>query len=119
LFVKLKKEDPNFLDKAILMEGDCALPNLGLSEQSRQTLLNEVNCLFHRATNLRFNKKIPTAMYIVVRATIDILMLSKNMENLKIHTCLPNRVAEEIEEGRSDVVIVVAAVYDNTADGTQ
>ncbi|KAF2904103.1 hypothetical protein ILUMI_02072 [Ignelater luminosus] len=66
LFGELKKEDPNFLNKAILME-----------------VLNEVNCVFHRAANLRFNEKIPTATYINVRATIDILMLSKNRENLK------------------------------------
>ncbi|KAF2881904.1 hypothetical protein ILUMI_24285 [Ignelater luminosus] len=106
LFGEVKKEHPNFLDNVILMEGDCALPNLGLSEQSRQTLLNEVNCVFHCAANLRFKEKIRTAAYINVRATKDILMLSKNMENLKsfvyistaYSTCSKQEIGEEFYE---------------------
>lgn len=38
----MKKEEPNYLEKISAVVGDCALPNLGIGEQYREILKNEV-----------------------------------------------------------------------------
>lgn len=38
----MKKEQPNYLEKISAVIGDCTLPNLGIGEQYREILKNEV-----------------------------------------------------------------------------
>lgn len=38
----MKKEQPKFLEKISTVVGDCSLPNLGMTEQYREILKNEV-----------------------------------------------------------------------------
>lgn len=66
------------------MEGDCNLPYLGLSERDQQIILNEVHCVFHCAAIVRFDEKLRAYAYANVRATRDLLLLGKNMKNLKV-----------------------------------
>lgn len=43
VFDILKKSNPKFKHKVIAVAGDCALPNLGLSEQDTKILMEEVS----------------------------------------------------------------------------
>jgi len=38
----MKKEQPNYLEKITAVIGDCCLPNLGIQEQYRNIMKNEV-----------------------------------------------------------------------------
>lgn len=42
VFDRLKKENPKFRHKVFAIAGDCALPKLGISEQDRKLLIDEV-----------------------------------------------------------------------------
>ncbi|KAF2881898.1 hypothetical protein ILUMI_24279 [Ignelater luminosus] len=102
LWERLRKEQPNFIEKIVLVNGDCTLSNLGLSDEDRQKLINEVNCVFHCAATVRFDEKIRSATHINIRATRDILLLSKEIKNLKsfvyVSTAFSNCIRKEINE---------------------
>ncbi|XP_060533075.1 fatty acyl-CoA reductase wat-like [Cylas formicarius] len=83
LFSRLKKECPKFRHKVIGIEGDCALPELGLDMQDKRLLVDEISVIFHVAATVRFDEKLKTAAAINVRSVRDLLKLSKEMVNLK------------------------------------
>ncbi|XP_031358416.1 fatty acyl-CoA reductase wat-like [Photinus pyralis] len=106
IFDQLKKEQPDFLSKVVLIHGDCVQPNLGLSEDDRIMLRAKVNCVLHFAATVRFDQTIRTATYINVRATRDLLRLATEMPNLKSFVymstayshCVRSSIGEEFYE---------------------
>jgi len=44
------------------MNGDVSLPNLGLTDQERELLINEVHVVFHFAATLRLEGKLKDAI---------------------------------------------------------
>lgn len=50
IFDRLKKEFPKFRHKVVGIGGDCSLPDLGISQQDRQVLINEVCVLLNLMT---------------------------------------------------------------------
>ncbi|CAG9834005.1 unnamed protein product, partial [Diabrotica balteata] len=83
LFDKIKVACPKFMHKIIGVAGDCSLPDLGLSIQDRNTLMKEINIVFHAAATVRFDEKMKTAVAINVRATEELLKLAQQMPKLK------------------------------------
>ena len=55
LFDFAKNKIPNFREKICLVDGDLALPNLGLSEQDKKMLIDNVNIVFNSAASIKFN----------------------------------------------------------------
>ncbi|XP_025415733.1 fatty acyl-CoA reductase wat-like [Sipha flava] len=84
LFKRLKYEVPKYYHKVSGVAGDCSLPGLGLSVSSRNTLINEVNIIFHGAATVRFDEHIRVAMNINVSGTRELLNLAKKIRNLKV-----------------------------------
>lgn len=84
LFSTLKKEQPEFQNRLVAIEGDCSLPNLGISKTDRNRLIREVSIVFHVAATVRFDEKIKTAAAINVRSLKDMIYLSKEMPKLKV-----------------------------------
>ncbi|KAJ8961617.1 hypothetical protein NQ314_005907 [Rhamnusium bicolor] len=92
VFERLRNEYPDFREKLVIIEGNCALPDLGLC----------VNIVFHVAATVRFDEKIKTAVAINIRATRDLLTLAHQMPKLKsfihVSTLYSNCDKEVIEE---------------------
>jgi len=84
LFKRLKHEVPKYYHKVSGVAGDCSLPGLGLSVSSRNTLINEVNIIFHGAATVRFDEHIRVAMNINVSGTRELLNLARKITNLKV-----------------------------------
>lgn len=82
IFERLRTERPGFQLKVYPLEGDCAKPRLGLSDDSVQTL-KEVNVIFHVAATVRFDEKIRTATAINVQSSIDLTDIARTMPDLK------------------------------------
>ncbi|KAJ8982207.1 hypothetical protein NQ317_013509, partial [Molorchus minor] len=90
--------------KVVAIEGDCEGPNLGISGEDRDTLIKEVDMVFHVAATVRFDEKLKTAICINVRAVRDLLRLARQMPRLKsfVHVstiycnCTRDVIAEEI-----------------------
>lgn len=66
------------------MAGDCSLPDLGLSDNNQNTIINEVNIIFHGAATVRFDEHIRVAMNINVSGTKELLNLARKITNLKV-----------------------------------
>ena len=47
------------LNKFVAVNGDCSQPDMGLSEEDKQTLVNEVNIVFHCAASVKFDAPVP------------------------------------------------------------
>lgn len=48
--------NPDLKKKIVAIEGDLGLKSLGISEQDRQTLIDNVNIVFHSAATVRFDE---------------------------------------------------------------
>lgn len=75
---------PKYYHKVSGVAGDCSLPGLGLSVSSRNTLINEVNIIFHGAATVRFDEHIRVAVNINVSGTRELLNLARKINNLKV-----------------------------------
>lgn len=84
IFDGLKRKKPNFQSKVSLVSGDCVLPDLGLDEEIKKKLIDEVDVVFHCAATVRFDQHIKTAAYINVRAVRDLINMAKQMKKLKV-----------------------------------
>ncbi|KAJ8938037.1 hypothetical protein NQ318_003341 [Aromia moschata] len=102
LFQRLRNQMPDFRKKVIGIEGDCTLPDLGLSDINKQLLIKNVDIVFHVAATVRFDEKLKTAVLINVRATRDVLWLARQMTRLKcfmhVSTIYCNCLYDVIEE---------------------
>jgi len=84
LFKRLKHEVPKYHHKVSGVAGDCSLPGLGLSVSSRETLINEVNVIFHGAATVRFDEHIRVAVNINLQGTRELLNIARKITNLKV-----------------------------------
>ncbi|KAK9884343.1 hypothetical protein WA026_005293 [Henosepilachna vigintioctopunctata] len=102
IFEELKRVCPKFRHKIIGIEGDCCLPDLGLSDQDRQTLISKVDIIFHVAATVRFDEKIKLAVAINVKAPMYLVRMAQQIKNLKafmhVSTAYTNCVQNFIEE---------------------
>ncbi|XP_050422291.1 fatty acyl-CoA reductase wat-like [Adelges cooleyi] len=83
VFEVMKKETPDYLEKVTAVIGDCVQPNLGLSEQDRVMLQNEVNIVIHSAATVRFDEHMKRAVKINIVALQDLLKISHEIKCLK------------------------------------
>ncbi|KAL6420855.1 hypothetical protein ACFW04_014381 [Cataglyphis niger] len=83
LFQRIQTEKPQVLKKVIPFNGDICLDNLGLTDEQREHLINEVNVVFHCAATLRLEAKLKDAVEINLIGTKRILNLTKEMKHLK------------------------------------
>lgn len=82
-FKPLREQNPNFASKVSLMNGNLTEPDLGLSDESKRTIIEEVNTIFHVAATVRFDQHLKSATYINVRSVRDLVRIAKEMKRLK------------------------------------
>lgn len=83
VYDRLKREQPNFLNKVVLIEGDASLEDFGLSLESKEILTN-TNIIFHAAANVRFDETLRSTANTNVKAIKYILLFAKQLQNLKV-----------------------------------
>ncbi|KAI8433245.1 hypothetical protein MSG28_015321 [Choristoneura fumiferana] len=71
------------MSKIGVIEGDVGQLGLGIGEKDRQTLIDEVEVIFHGAATLRFNEPLREAVYINVRGTREMMLLARVCTKLK------------------------------------
>ena len=72
------------MSKIMPVEGDIALPNLGLSEANRHLLFDKVSLVFNAAATIRFNEEVRTAVQLNVRGPQQLLHICCQMQNLAV-----------------------------------
>lgn len=84
MFERLRKENPGALRKIIAIEGDLTAKNLGLTDEQRKRLIDEVDVVINGAASLRLEAGMKAAIESNTLGTLRVLELSKQMKNLKV-----------------------------------
>ncbi|XP_077995088.1 fatty acyl-CoA reductase 1-like [Glandiceps talaboti] len=88
LFDKVREENPNGLERIIAVKSDMLEPGLGLSDEDREMLQQEVGVVFHVAATVRFDEKMKLSYQLNVKGLLELLAICRNMNKLKafVHT---------------------------------
>lgn len=85
LFDKVKKlKGPKVFNKVVAIAGDVTSPDLALSPEDRQLLIDEVQFIYHCAATIRFDEPLRNAVLLNVRGVKLMLELAKQMKKLEI-----------------------------------
>lgn len=84
VFEQLRAKVPKFRHKIVAIDGDCSLAGLGLKITDRQTLISNVDIVFHAAATVRFDEKLRLAVNINVHGTRELLDLCTHMKHLQV-----------------------------------
>nr|XP_032525578.1 fatty acyl-CoA reductase wat-like [Danaus plexippus plexippus] len=102
LYDKLRKERPDFIQKIQVVDGDVSKIGLGINDEDRKNIINEVEYIFHGAATVRFDEALKTAVLINVRGTREMLVLARACTKLRalvhISTAYSNCPLKEIDE---------------------
>ncbi|XP_076672854.1 fatty acyl-CoA reductase wat-like isoform X1 [Andrena cerasifolii] len=101
VYDRLRREQPNFLNKLIMVDGDAMQEDYGLSPETKTMLMN-TNIIFHAAATVRFDEKMRLAVSINVKSTRYLLLFAKQMPHLKafvhVSTAFSNCIHKNIDE---------------------
>jgi len=67
------------------------MPGLGLTEQDRIKLIENVNVVFHCAATVRFDENLKIATAINIRGTVEIIKMCRKMPQLKVSKLIIDR----------------------------
>ncbi|KAF2904770.1 hypothetical protein ILUMI_01406 [Ignelater luminosus] len=102
VFNKLREENPEFLKKVHVVEGDCSRLGFGLNQSSRTLLIDKINIVFHCAATLNMDAKMKDAVDTNVQGLSELLDLCHEMRYLKsmvvVSTAYSNCTQSIIEE---------------------
>ncbi|XP_025424317.1 fatty acyl-CoA reductase wat-like [Sipha flava] len=97
-----KDINSTYLKKISAFSGDCSHADLGLSIENLNTLVKEVNVIFHSAATVRFDERLDIAIGINVIGAREIVKLAHKMENLEsylhVSTAFSNCHKKHIDE---------------------
>lgn len=110
LFQSLRNEKPQVFKKLIPVHGDVCSPNLGISAEKYELLLNEVQILFHFAATLRLEAKLKDAIEMNTTGTKRVLELAKEMKQLQAFVHLSTAFCHVDQEELGE------RIYDATDD---
>ncbi|XP_027845565.2 fatty acyl-CoA reductase wat-like [Aphis gossypii] len=83
LFSRLREEQPDFIEKVLLITGDCEEPNLGLSVADEEFMVANMDIVIHCAATINLNGPLKHTSFINVRSTKDLLFIARRMHRLK------------------------------------
>ncbi|XP_055944747.1 fatty acyl-CoA reductase 1-like isoform X2 [Argiope bruennichi] len=84
IFEKIKEENRELLDKVHLIPGDASLPNLGMSEEDEQLLIEDASIVFHCAAIIHFTKPLEFTLLHNVLSLNSIIELCRKMRKLEV-----------------------------------
>ncbi|XP_045529369.1 fatty acyl-CoA reductase wat-like [Pieris brassicae] len=102
LYKTLHKDQPDFIKKVEILEGEMDSENLGLTDRDWLTVCDKVNFILHGAATVRFDEALSKAVRINTRGTKEMLTLARCCKYLKafvyISTAYCNLPHQPIEE---------------------
>ncbi|KAB0350307.1 hypothetical protein FD754_015164 [Muntiacus muntjak] len=84
LFDRLRDENPDFREKIIAINSELTQPELALSEEDKEVIIDSTNIIFHCAATVRFNENLRDAVQLNVIATQQLILLAQQMKNLEV-----------------------------------
>ncbi|XP_014285877.1 putative fatty acyl-CoA reductase CG5065 [Halyomorpha halys] len=84
LFEKLRSEKPEAFKKVVLIPGNINEEDMGISDEHRKLLQENVTIIYHVAALIQFTDSIRDALIQNTRGTLGMLELGKTIKNLKV-----------------------------------
>lgn len=78
------ENDPDIVKKIRLIKGDVMEDKLGMSNNDREHLIENIDVIFHCAANVRFDQPLRPMIQMNVLGTLKVLELAGKMLNLKV-----------------------------------
>ncbi|XP_041447191.1 uncharacterized protein LOC399063 isoform X1 [Xenopus laevis] len=102
LFDRLRDEQPDCAQKVIAISSELTQPELDMSKEDQDTLIDCIDIVFHCAATVRFNESLRDAMQLNVIATRQLIYLAQKMKKLEVFihvsTAYANCNRKQIEE---------------------
>ncbi|XP_003402802.1 putative fatty acyl-CoA reductase CG5065 [Bombus terrestris] len=102
IFDDIKSKHPSALSRVYPMKGDVNLPDLGLSREDRNLLVEKVNIVFHAAATVRFNEPLHVAVNVNTKGTARVIDLWNELKHpisfVHVSTAFSNANLHEIGE---------------------
>ncbi|XP_068986763.1 putative fatty acyl-CoA reductase CG5065 isoform X1 [Bombus flavifrons] len=102
IYDDIKAKHPSVLSKVYPLQGDVSLPDLGLSREDRNLLLEKVNIVFHAAATVIFNEPLHVAVNVNTKGTARVIELWNELKHpisfVHVSTAFSNANLHEIEE---------------------
>ncbi|XP_049317469.1 putative fatty acyl-CoA reductase CG5065 isoform X2 [Bactrocera dorsalis] len=121
LFARLRREQPQNLQKVHAIAGDCSELGLGICASDLRRLEN-VNIIYHSAASVRFDDPLRDAVLMNTRGTYELIKIAETLKHLKVFVhvsttyCYPNRrvIEEQFYPPYADwrTTIKLAETYD-------
>ncbi|OWR51076.1 hypothetical protein KGM_211700 [Danaus plexippus plexippus] len=106
----LQNTSKDIFNKLVPISGDVGVENLGINDNDRQILIDEVNIVIHSAATLDFEENLRPTVKINVLGTRYVMDLCQQIKNLKVmihvSSAYVNSYLKEVDE----------KVYDRPAD---
>jgi fatty acyl-CoA reductase len=80
--VKKQRSLEYMINKIIIITGDVALEGLGIAEEQRRLVINNVSLMYHFAATIRFDEKLKKAVELNTRGTREMIRLAKECKKL-------------------------------------
>jgi alcohol-forming fatty acyl-CoA reductase len=86
LFDKLKTQMDieTIISKIKIIQGDCSLLGLGISDEDRKFIVNNVSLVYHCAATTRFDEKLKSAVELNTRGTLEMIKLGLECNKLEV-----------------------------------
>lgn len=72
------------ISKIIIIRGDCSLVGLGISEEDRKLITENVTLIYHCAATIRFDEKLKRAVELNTRGTREMISLGLECKKLDV-----------------------------------
>lgn len=109
LFMPLQSIDPNYMDRVRVVDGNTRELKVGLSDEIRNELINNVHIILHAAADVRFDNTLLELSLVNLRGTRELLNLAVQCKQLHmfayISTAFSHCERKLIEEKFYDVPI--------------
>lgn len=73
------------ISKIAVIQGDCGLGGLGVSDEDRKLITENVSLIYHFAATIRFDEKLKKAVELNTRGTQEMIKLGLECKNLEVN----------------------------------
>lgn len=72
------------ISKIKVIQGDCSLIGLGISDDDRKAIVDNVTLIYHCAATIRFDEKLKRAVELNTRGTLEMIKLGLECKKLEV-----------------------------------
>ncbi|GBP82281.1 Fatty acyl-CoA reductase wat [Eumeta japonica] len=112
LYDKLRRMQPNFIQKIEIIEGDVGKKGLGLNDVDRNKITEEVHVIFHGAATVRLDETLKLAIETNTRGTKEMFLLAKSCTKLTAFVQISTSYRSKIGEVFYDAPLPTDKVID-------